>query len=87
MNSSYPVRNDHITEQQLGEEILLYTSENESVHVLNGTAGFIWKLCDGKHSLADIEKELLKRYELNPDQDVIQDVINVVDDFKYKGLM
>ena len=55
------VRND-ITLQDLGDEIMLYDTDGEKVHVLNHTAGIIWNLCDGQHSIDQMQQELLQKY-------------------------
>lgn len=87
MIPNQPKRNESVTQQRLGEETLVYTSESESVHVLNKTAGFIWSLCDGKRSIREIEEEIRNNYKLEPEADVGNDLIRVLNDLSTKNLI
>lgn len=59
---------------QIGEckeiegECLIYDQQRNRVHVLNKTAFFIWELCDGSRSVADIVACVVKRYQVGLDQ-------------------
>lgn len=46
----------------LGNDILLYYPETETILALNQTGALIWNLCDGKNSLADIVRSLSDAY-------------------------
>jgi hypothetical protein len=56
MNESLekPKAKESVTLQDLGDEVILYDSEKENVHILNNTAYIIWNLCDGQHTIEDI---------------------------------
>jgi len=59
MESDYkPKAKDNLTIQDLGDETLIYDPERDNVHVLNATAQAIWNLCDGSHTIKDIQKTL-----------------------------
>jgi hypothetical protein len=44
-----------------GNDVIVHDSANERVHVLNATAAYILRACDGKHSVAAIAEELSAR--------------------------
>ncbi len=80
------VRND-ITLQDLGDEIMLYDTDGEKVHVLNHTASVIWNLCDGRHSLEEMQQELIQSYPSISESDILADIRTALEDFKEKKLL
>ena len=82
-------RRDNILEKDLGDEVVLYTPDGKAIHVLNGTAYAIWKLCDGQHSLEDMEQAIRAQYVVpNRHQaDVATDVCSTLEAFAEKGLL
>ena len=46
MTATNPVRKSGITVKDIGGEILLHSSDDKAIHVLNPTAQLIWELCD-----------------------------------------
>ena len=44
--------------RQLSEEFLVYDEETSQAHCLNRTATDVWKLCDGKITVAEIIQKL-----------------------------
>ena len=44
--------------RRIGDEFLVYDKDNDRAHCLNESAGRVWKLSDGTHTVADIAKEL-----------------------------
>ena len=73
--------------QSAGEETLLYDPLTDAVHVLNPTALAVWELCDGQHTLADIEAHLRAHFGDTLGQDVAGDVEAVLDTFEQEGLV
>ena len=82
-----PIRKSNIMVKDIGDETLIYSLEQEKVHVLNPTARLIWKLCDGQHSLADMEEVLRARFVIATDHDVIDDVKQTLRVFATQGLL
>ncbi|HRV95246.1 MAG TPA: PqqD family peptide modification chaperone [Anaerolineae bacterium] len=82
-----PIRKSNIMVKDIGDETLIYSLEQEKVHVLNPTARLIWKLCDGQHSLADMEEILRSRFFIATDHDVIDDVKQTLRVFATQGLL
>ena len=46
-----------------GEEGILFNPDTADIVILNETACFIWRLCDGRHTLEGIVDELTGCYE------------------------
>ena len=70
-------RNTAILWRELdGEAVLLSPAAGNSYN-LNAVGTFIWKLLDGKHSLADIATALCETYEVEYPQ-ALQDVERIM---------
>ena len=48
-------RNDLVI-QELEDEILVFDTKTNKAHCLNLTASTVWKFCDGKNTVSDINK-------------------------------
>ena len=81
-----PLARKDVTVQEIGDEVMLYDSAAEKIHVLNHSAFEIWKLCDGSNTEEDIFGLFSGLY---PDagDDVFNDIKLVIADFKEKGLL
>jgi hypothetical protein len=81
-----PFARRDITEQVIGEEVMLYDSIAEKIHVLNHSAYAVWTLCDGAHSPDDIHSVLAEKY---PDAgfELIADVHAIIERFRDQGLL
>jgi pyrroloquinoline quinone biosynthesis protein D len=66
---------------------VLYDSVGKTSHVLNETAEFIWNLCDGRHSVEDISREIKEHFEVPPGIDIEEDVRRTLLVLKKKGLL
>jgi len=76
-----------IIAKDIGGETLLYSAEEEAVHVLNPTAKFIWDLCDGEHAVEDMEQAIRESFSLPGEQDVTGDIQQTLELFAAKGLL
>ena len=56
---------DTLEGKDLVDEYMFYDANGEQVHVLNGIAREIYLLCDGEHSVADLVKDIVDRYEVD----------------------
>jgi len=79
------VRSD-IAVQVIGDEVMLYDSDNEKIHVLNHSAYAIWQLCNGENSLVDMCEQLAAQYE-DSSLDLVDDIQTTIDGFIQKGLL
>jgi hypothetical protein len=76
-----PKKREDLAIQEVGNEFMLYDETNEKIHVLNHTAYLIWKLCDGNHTINDIENEISKNYSKTEYSDILQDIGAIIEDF------
>ena len=59
---------------------VIYHAPKDRVHFLNMTAAVVFELCDGEHSLAEIEEIVVSAYELTdfPRSDLLTCVGNLI---------
>jgi hypothetical protein len=43
-----PLARRDVTLQRVGREAILHDSQNGQAHVINGSASYLWELCDGR---------------------------------------
>lgn len=87
MTIAKPTRRSEIAVKDIGGETLLYGSNQKILHVLNSTAKLIWNLCDGQHSLAEIEQSLRLNFSVPVDHDVMVDIEKTLEIFASKDLL
>lgn len=87
MNDNKPVRKDGILSRQLGEEWILYDTRNETVHVINHMAEFVWRMCDGSHDLLAIENSIRQAYEVPENKNVRKDLEKIMQQFADLGVL
>jgi hypothetical protein len=81
-----PLARTDIAVQEIGDEVMLYDSGNEKIHVLNHSAYAIWQMCNGKNSLVDMCEQLAVQYE-DSSLNLFDDVQATLDGFMQKGLL
>lgn len=81
-----PLARRDITVQVIGDEVMLYDSDNEKIHVLNHSAYAIWQLCNGENSRADMCEQLTVQYA-DSSHDFVDDIQATIDEFIQKGLL
>ena len=82
-----PIRKEGVSIYPLGKEWFLHDKNNGNVHVINGTARFIWKLCDGCNTLEEIESAIKVSYEIRPDGDLANIIKDILHQFWQLGLL
>lgn len=87
MDSVKPLRKEGILSRQLGDETVLYDSENGDVHIINTMAEFVWNLCDGSHSLDDIELRIRETSEVPEGTPVREDLDKIIQSFSNLGVL
>jgi predicted ATPase len=85
--SAKPRRKPKIMANDLGEQVALYSVEGRAVHVLNPTAHLIWDLCDGEHSLEDIEVAIRSSFAVPEGHDVQAYIRRTVEELSRKRLL
>jgi len=54
--------------KRLGDEIVLFHLDTDRFYELNGTAARFWELLHGESDVAEIRKQMLQEFEVDPDQ-------------------
>lgn len=90
MNDNRIYKRDLKYEKIDEDSIILYDNENEEIHVLNGTAFFIWMNSNGKFIDEIIENfigELVGKYTKNEIHTIKEDCKNILKDMLAKNLI
>jgi hypothetical protein len=87
MKTNKPIRKEDVHARKLGEEWLLYDSEREKVHILNPTAEFVWRMCDGSHDIAAIKAKLHGLYDIHDEQQLDNDLRQILEEFDQLGML
>lgn len=82
-----PTRKEGLTIQDMGGETMLYNTEEKVVHVLNPTAKFLWELCDGKHTIEDMEQKIRKSFTIPSERNVADDIEQILVAFFNKRIL
>lgn len=69
--SSFAPKRKNAIGRQLSDEFLVYDRATNKAHCLNESAAEIWKLCDGKRTVADIVRVLQKDSESPVDEQML----------------
>lgn len=87
MSGVNPQRRTDLVVAELVNQSVLYNSQRQLVHVLNGTAKLVWEMCDGQHSPEQMVERLRQEFAVPADRDVLADVLAVLDVFAAKELL
>jgi hypothetical protein len=88
MVSDKPRRIDGVLCKELGNETLLYWADGKTIHVVNRTALAIWELCDGQHTLPEMEEAIRTQFQAPAQQiDIQGDILRTLQTFVDKGLV
>jgi hypothetical protein len=71
----------------LGREWILYDPERGSIHIINAMAEFVWKMCDGSHSLGEMEKRVKDVYQVPERAALSKDLEGIIQSFASVGLL
>jgi hypothetical protein len=87
MNPIKPVHKPGITVKEMGEEMFLYNADDKAIHILNPTAQLIWELCDGEHTIVDMEQAIRANFSVSDEHNITKDILRTLDIFADKGLL
>jgi len=79
--------NDDIVEHNFEEELMLYQTDKDDVHVLNPTARLIYKQWKDGKTLDEIENALREQFRIADDVEITKDIEACIADLKKKGLI
>jgi len=85
--SSAPRARKDLSLQEVGEEGLLYDREGAMVHILNRTALFAWRLCDGTHTPEEIASAIEATFRGAEPERVRRDVTRILAEFGDRGIL
>lgn len=80
-------KNPEVFTKETDEKLVLYDAGMEAVHILNRTAYLIWELCDGQHTISDIEEIMRDRFSIDHEYDLMNDIDQAVQQLLVKGLL
>ena len=87
MNLYKPLRRKNLILKDLGDEFLIYSAEHKKIHVINPTARLIWNMCDGEHSVIEIEAEIRSNFSIPIERDIAKDLQITLKLLRDKGLL
>ena len=87
MSAVKPKRADGVEARELGDECMLHDSRNGSVHIVNDTAAFVWRLCDGHHTVDEMVSALVEKYDIPADADVHKDIGGILADLTRQNVL
>lgn len=87
MDRTKPVKKQCIFVQDIGREVLLYSAQERVFHILNPTAKTIWELCDGKHTVKDMEQVIRTKFSFSNGHNVVKDIQQILDTLADKGVL
>jgi len=87
MHNNKPSKKEDIFFRRIGDEMVLYNPEAKFVHIINSTAALSWELCDGSHSLDQIEDAVRAQFEAGIKNDIHKDIQEIVGTFKRLKLL
>lgn len=73
--------------QELGTELVLYDPEQGDVHVLNQTAGMIWKALQAGRDPAQVLKDLKAEYPEVAEKQLAEDLESAISHLKNAKLI
>jgi hypothetical protein len=86
MYEKKPVRNKNTISRKIEDETLVLDLHTKQYHILNETAGKIWELSDGTHTVEDIAEEICKEFEASVDI-VKEDVLHTLEGLSKVGVI
>lgn len=87
MDIRKPLRKSDLMSQKIGDECMLYNPAKGSIHVINGTAEFVLNLCDGTHSLTEIEQQVREAHHIPEGNHVRKDLEAILHSFTDLGII
>lgn len=87
MNTRKPVKKKDVHARKLGTEWILYDPEHEKLHVLNPTAEFVWRLCDGTRDMAAIKAEMCEKFDVNDQKQLDEDLNAILKELVQIGVL
>ncbi len=75
-------RTDQLIVKEVDDEVLVYDLKTDQAHCLNDTAALVWKNCDGKNSVSEIQASLANEAGAPVDEGVVWLALDQLEKFK-----
>ena len=85
MNGKNPMRKKGVASERV-EQTLIYNPRTKEHHILNETAGRIWELSDGRHTVEEITEMLCKEFDA-PVNEAKKDVLHTLETLSKAGVI
>ena len=86
MYEKKPVKNKNTISRKIEDETLVLNLHTKQYHILNETAGKIWELSDGEHTVTEIAEEICKEFDASADV-VKEDVLHTLEGLSKVGVI
>ena len=86
MYEKKPVKNKNTISRKIEDETLVLDLQTKQYHILNETAGKIWELSDGEHTVVEIAEEICKEFDASVDV-VKEDVLHTLEGLSKVGVI
>lgn len=73
--------------QAMGKDLMVFDPHNDRVHILNGTAAFIWECLGDETDIGEIGRRIEAAYDVSPEENVMEAVTAALGSFAEKGLI
>ena len=73
-DATKPQQIPHLKKRWAGNDLVLYNPLRGRMHVLNASAAFIWRLCDGSRSQEEMTDRLTAEFQIDEGEDPALDV-------------
>jgi len=78
---------DSIIKQELNDELMLYQTDSEKVHVLNPTAREIYDLHQDGNSIPEILAKMQQKFDIEDTQQLCNDIENCITQLKAQKIL
>ena len=80
-------RNPKVEEAPLQGELMLFDPETPRFFVLNRTMAFVWRRCDGQHTLARLVEKLAEEFDGVDAAAAAADLLKAIEELIALGLL
>jgi len=82
----YPIKAQEIAYRELDGEAIIVNFHNSFFYNFNPVGTFIWERCDGRHTVRHISDDLVKAFEVTP-EDAARDSLEFIEGLVAEGLL
>jgi coenzyme PQQ biosynthesis protein PqqD len=76
-------RDENVAWRIIGDEAVLLSAEDSSVHSLDAVGTRIWELCDGEKTVSEIVDQVVSEFEVDRET-AEKDVVEFIDELMKK---